>query len=46
MTKTQLNTQSFFEMFRYWFLNHLTDLIIIFLLVIILVSIWGLGKKK
>lgn len=41
-----LTAQSSFETIRYWFLGHITDLIIIFLLVIIIASIWGLGKKK
>lgn len=41
-----LSSQSSFETFRYWFLGHITDVIIIFLLVIIIASIWGLGKNK
>lgn len=43
---SMLSAQSSFETFRYWFLGHITDLVIIFLLVIIIASIWGLGKKK
>lgn len=40
-----LTSSSSFEAFRYWFMGHITDLIIIFLLIIIIASIWGLGKK-